>query len=108
MFAGRHLEIWIAADDDGRSQVMDFVNASPFRSRMKGIITRTANEGQYINEEVHKHIGEGIYEFKAETLRVYSFNEQQRVVLTHAGKKPKSVVPDRTKAIQIRAYWNAR
>lgn len=92
-------------------QVTEFVSTlnERTRNRLFAIIKKTAEEGKYEEEEIYRHISEGIWEFKAQTARIYSFNDgTRRIVLTHAGYKPgKSMVkPERDKALGIHAQYN--
>ncbi|MGZ5446041.1 MAG: type II toxin-antitoxin system RelE/ParE family toxin [Thermoanaerobaculia bacterium] len=92
-------------------QVTDFVSTLNVRTRNRlfAIIKKTAEEGKYEEEEIYRHIGEGIWEFKAQTARVYSFSDGARcIVLTHAGYKPNKnmVKPERDKAIGIREQYD--
>ncbi|MEO8382934.1 MAG: type II toxin-antitoxin system RelE/ParE family toxin [Acidobacteriota bacterium] len=92
-------------------QVTEFVSKlnSRTRNRLFAIIKKTADEGKYEEEEIYRQIGEGIWEFKAQTARVYSFNEgTRRIVLTHAGYKPhKNMVKvERDKALVIQHQYD--
>jgi hypothetical protein len=91
-------------------QVTEFVSALNARTknRLFAIIRKTADEGKYEEEEIYRHIGEGIWEFKAQTARIYSFCDARRIVLTHAGYKPNKnmVKPERDKAVAIRDQYD--
>jgi hypothetical protein len=99
-------DIWITKQKSG-SQVMDYTRglAPPIFNRMRNILERTANIGKYESEEIYRHIGDGIYEFKAQTARIYSFNDEKRIVLTHGATKPKKVVNERKVAVRVRSAY---
>lgn len=101
---GACYDILIATDHNGHAQVWEYVRSldPETHKRMRKIITNTADVGKYTFEETYRHIGEQIYEFKARTARVYSFNDGRLIVLTHGGDKPKSVAADRAKAVRVR------
>lgn len=101
-YRGEFYEIWLTRQESG-CQIIDFEHtlAPAVYKRLRGILERTANEGHYTEEEIHRYIGEGIWEFKAQTARLYHFNDALRIVLTHGGMKPKSVVNERKKALRI-------
>ena len=73
--------------------------------RFRLVLTKTADEGKFVNEHIYKHVGEGIYEFKHKTVRIYSFDDGRRVVLTHGGKHKDRVADARKKAAQIRKQY---
>ncbi|HUP59215.1 MAG TPA: type II toxin-antitoxin system RelE/ParE family toxin [Thermoanaerobaculia bacterium] len=92
-------------------QITEFVANLNMRTknRLFGIIKKTAEEGKYEEEEIYRHIGEGIWEFKAQTARIYSFCDgSRRIVLTHAGYKPNKnmVKSERQKAVAIRHQYD--
>ena len=99
-------EIWITKQVSG-SQVMDYARglAKPVYNRIRHILERTADEGKYESEEIYRHIGDGIYEFKAQTARIYSFNDEKRIVLTHGATKPKRVDKERNVAVRVRSEY---
>jgi hypothetical protein len=76
-------EIWVTEQESG-CQVLDYVNglAKATKDRLFAVIKKTADEGKYTSEEIYRHIGDGIYEFKAQTSRLYSFNDGRRIILT--------------------------
>jgi Phage derived protein Gp49-like (DUF891) len=86
---------------------MQFVDSRgrEVKNRLFAIIKKTADEGAYTSEEIYRHVGNGIYEFKAQTARVYCFMAGNRIVLTHGAVKPKSVVKDRSRAEQVREEY---
>ncbi|MEA2465149.1 MAG: Phage derived protein Gp49-like [Acidobacteriota bacterium] len=91
-------------------QITEFVSTLNDRTsnRLFAIIKKTADEGKYEEEEIYRHIGEGIWEFKAQTARIYSFCDgARRIVLSHAGYKPNKnmVKPERDKAKAIRDQY---
>jgi hypothetical protein len=81
--------------------------AKSTKDRLFAIIRKTADEGKYTSDTIYRHLGDGIYEFKAQTSRLYSFNDDRRIILTHGGKKPSSVVKDRDKAVRVREWYEA-
>ena len=106
LYKGEIYEIWITRQESG-CQVMDYGRglAAPVHNRLRNILERTADDGKYTNEEIYRHIGEGIYEFKAQTARVYSFDDDRRIVLTHGATKPKSVVTERKVSVRVRGEY---
>ena len=106
---GAKYDIWVTMQSSG-CQVTEFVSKLNERTknRLFAIIKKTAEEGKYEEEEIYRQIGEGIWEFKAQTARIYSFCDgARRIVLTHAGWKPNKnlVKPERDKAVAIRAQY---
>lgn len=102
---GGKYDIWVAIQASG-CQVTEFVSKLNDRTknRLFAIIKKTAEEGKYEEEEIYRQIGEGIWEFKAQTARIYSFCDgARRIVLTHAGYKPTKnmVTAERDKAVVI-------
>lgn len=97
----------MAQQGSGGGQIIDFVASAgaSVKNRLYAILQATINEGKYEDEEIYRLLGDGIWEFKAKTARVYSFNDANRIVLTHAGIKPKSVNTARAKAIAIREAY---
>lgn len=103
---GAKYELWVA-EVSGKVQAIEFLKGKGDRvfNRMYGILLTTIMEGKYENEEIYRSIGDGIWEFKAPSVRLYSFNDDKRIVLTHAGKKPTKVNADRDRAISIREQY---
>ena len=109
LYLGEIYEIWIARQENG-CQVLEYGRTLPTSTyqRMRSILERTADEGKYTSEEIYRHIGEGISEFKAHIARVYSFDDARRIVLTHGGNKPKSragVAAERKVALRVWAEY---
>jgi hypothetical protein len=91
-YAGKKFEIWVACEDDGTCPVEQFVwglGHEATQRRAKNLLTTTADSGKYQNEELYKNLGDGIWEFKPLGVRLFSFDDERRVVLTHGAKKPK-------------------
>lgn len=103
---GAKYEIWVALQASG-CQVTDYVKGLEprVRNRLFAIITKTAEEGKYEDEDIYRHLDEGIWEFKAQTARLYSFNDGRRIILTHGGRKPNKVNADRQRAIDTRKLY---
>ena len=110
LYPGKIYEIWITKQNSG-SQVMEFGDSRPPATyrKLRSIVERTANEGKYTSTEIYNPIGNGIYEFKAHSARVYSFNDGQRIILTHGANKPKShagVIHEQKLSIRTRTEYN--
>lgn len=103
---GAKYELWVTKTS-GKVQAIEFLKGKGDRvfKRMYAILLTTITEGKYEDEEIYRSIGDGIWEFKAHSVRLYSFNDEKRIVLTHAGKKPANVNADREKAISIREQY---
>lgn len=76
-------EIWV------NRQVLEFARTldSKVYWRLRTLLVRTADEGKIRNREMYRSIDDGFYEFKADTTRLYSFDDGRRIVLTHGDKK---------------------
>src|SRR5688572_4539473 len=98
-------EIWVT------KQVLEFARGLDPKVywRLRGLLVRTADEGKIQNDEMYDHIGEGFYEFKVKTTRLYSFDDGRRVVLTHGDKKRSDrAVEERKKAGKIKEEYLSR
>jgi hypothetical protein len=106
LYRGAFYEIWVATQSGG-CQVVEYVQGLDERSRkrLRAIVTKTAREGKYTSIEIYREIGDRIFEFKYKTCRVYSFDDDDRIILTHGGAKPKSVNRDRAVAVDVRAQY---
>jgi len=101
-------EIWITIHGNN-SPVMEFAGTLDEETywRLRQLLVKTANEGKIRNPEMYKHIGDGIYEFKARTARVFSFNDGRRVVLTHGGERADRAVKERKQAKRVETEYLA-
>jgi putative component of toxin-antitoxin plasmid stabilization module len=108
LYRGKFYEIWLAQQEGG-CQVTEFLGtrSDEVNKRIFAIVRKTADVGKYEEEEIYRHIGQGIWEFKARTVRLYAFSDGKQIILTHCGLKPKSVNNDRDKAMRVRDGWEA-
>lgn len=100
-------EIWITLY--GNQSPMRFAKTldSKIWWRFHQLLVKTADEGKIRNEEMYKHIGDGIWEFKARTARLYCFDDERRIILTHGGKHTDRAVEERKKAGKIQVEYRA-
>ena len=97
-------EIWVT------KQVVQFGRTLTLEVywRFRLLLTKTADEGAIRNEQIFRHIGEGFYEFKVKTERLYCFYDGRRLVLTHGDKKRSDrAVEERKRAGKIKTEYFA-
>jgi len=96
-----HWEIWVT------KQVLEFARTLDAQTywRFRNLLMKTADEGKIGNDQMYKHLGEGVFEFKFRTTRIYSFDDGRRIVLTHGDKRSDRAVGERKKVAIIKAEY---
>jgi len=59
------------------------------KKRLWAIMKRLADAGYINNDEIFKYVGNGIWEFKPDSIRVYCFFDDDLVICTHCAAKQK-------------------
>jgi hypothetical protein len=106
--ANSFYEIWVTRVG-GKCPVLAFARdlSEQVYWRLRDLLVKTADEGKIRNDQMYDHIDDGIYQFKAKTDRVFSFDDGRRVILTHGSKRADRLTEERKKAVQVRnEYFN--
>lgn len=101
-------EIWVTRLGQ-RCPVLEFARGlnSTVYWRLRDLLVKTADGGKIRNDEMYDHIGEGIWQFKAKTDRIFCFDDGRRVILTHGGKRADRQAEQRKRAAQVRNEYFA-
>jgi hypothetical protein len=77
--------------EEKKSKCIEFIESLGLKTkrRIKAIMKQMAERGEIRNEEMFRHLGDKIYEFKAGRSRVYCFFDKETVVCTHGAYKSK-------------------
>ncbi len=94
-------EIWVTRQVLGFARTLD----AEVYWRLRNLLVKTADEGKIGNDQMYKHVGDGVFEFKFRTTRIYSFDDGRRIVLTHGDKRSDRVSGERKKVAVIKADY---
>ena len=91
-YSGRIYNI-LALNVSGKCLVQNFINKLDESDKKKTLrlLTRTADNGLYINEEKFRKIkGEDLWEFKSDQVRIFCFFDKGRIIILSNGFVKKS------------------
>ncbi len=104
-----------AIGDDNGCDLLTFLRQQKVRApgelaKLARLLDYTAAAGAPANEQKFRHLGDGLYEFKADSLRVVCFQEPGRLILCSHGfvkKQQKTPRAQIAKAEAVRARYEA-